>query len=93
MQAKDLSDIQAEVGRDGLLATIQSNVVPIESVSANSWDDALSKAVVSSSELASLSLPRGANCWAISSAKGISVSSMPSEASGRPGWSWGWHEH
>jgi AAA domain len=51
MQAKDLSDIQADVGRDGFLAKIQSNVVPIESVPANSWDDALSKAVVSSSEL------------------------------------------
>ena len=56
MQAKDVSDIQSQVGREGLLAAIQSNVVPIESVPATSWAEALSKAVVSSSELGSLSL-------------------------------------
>ena len=56
MQAKDLSDIHAEVGPGGLLETLKHNIVPIESVPANSWVDALSKAVMSSSALASLSL-------------------------------------
>jgi len=53
---KDISDIHADLGRDGLLEAIQSNVVPIESVPTNRWADALAKAIVSSSELESLSL-------------------------------------
>lgn len=57
MQAKDVSDIHSQVGRDRLLAAIQSNVVPIESASATPWAQALAKAVVSSTELGSLDLP------------------------------------
>src|SRR5450432_4281759 len=58
---KDVCDLQEEVGREKLLAVIHSNEVPVEPMavepaSANSWAEALSRAVVSSSELRLLTL-------------------------------------
>jgi hypothetical protein len=54
--AKDVSDLHSQVGREGLLEAIQSNLVPIESTPATLWADALSRSVVSSTELGSLTL-------------------------------------
>ena len=56
MQAKDISDIHSQVGRDGLLAVARSNLAPIESVAETPWTEALTRAVVSSKELGSLTL-------------------------------------
>lgn len=56
MQAKDIADIHSQVGREELPAVIKANVVPINPAPDISWENALSKAVVSSSELRALSL-------------------------------------
>ncbi len=55
-QAKDVSDIQAEVGRDRLISTLASTLVPIEPEQKSAWAQALSSAVISSSQLAALKL-------------------------------------
>ena len=54
---KDVSDVQARVGTDKLLPTIQAHLVADREVSAEcSWPDALSRSVVTSRELHDLAL-------------------------------------
>src|SRR5262245_36126842 len=54
---KDITDFQQQIGREKLLEAIRSNVVPVElSTTNDTWANALARSVVSSTELASLSL-------------------------------------
>src|SRR5260370_35247156 len=54
MQAKDVRDLHAELGREKLLPTIQASIVELKT--DPSWAEAIDKSVVSSSELRSLKL-------------------------------------
>ncbi|MBA3832320.1 MAG: AAA family ATPase [Chthoniobacterales bacterium] len=58
-QVKDVCELQATLGRDKLLPTIQSNMVTLyESEPDGKWPNALSRAVVASSQLCELNLQR-----------------------------------
>jgi hypothetical protein len=56
VRAKDLSDLNAELGREKLLPAIQANVVEVAGEVEKSWIEALDESVVTSNELRDLNL-------------------------------------